>query len=111
MLGPLNVRADGTHVFAAPIASGHVLMISLSDVGFFARYSFDNRALVSGKDLEIASALVGLNELVETFQRVTGEKAVARRLTVDQWFDNFTDSGLVAGDGGEGTVSFKENFT
>ena len=99
MFGPLNVRADGTHVFAAPIGSGHIPMIALSDIGFFARYSFDNRALVSGKELEVVSAMVSLDELVETFCRVTGEKAVARRLTIEEWFENFTDSDrLVASD-------------
>ena len=59
MFGPHNKRADGTYVFSTPIGQGHVPMIALSDLGFFARYSFDHRAEVSGKDLEVASDWVG----------------------------------------------------
>ncbi|KAI5116170.1 hypothetical protein M0805_004986 [Coniferiporia weirii] len=95
MFGPLTRRADGTAIFASPIGDGHVAMIALSDLGFFARYSFDHRAEVSGKDLEVASQMVhwdGPDGLVETFKRVTGQKAVFVRQTVDQWMDNFTDT-------------------
>ena len=33
MLGPVNKRADGTYVFAAPIGDGHIPMVTLADVG------------------------------------------------------------------------------
>lgn len=65
-------------------------MIALSDLGFFARYSFDNPERVSGKDLEVASEMVGWDYLVETFTRVTGQKAVVVNQTIDEWFENFT---------------------
>ena len=58
MFGPIGQRADGTFVFASPIGDGHVCMIALEDLGFFARYAFDHRAAVSGKDLEVASEWV-----------------------------------------------------
>lgn len=112
MFGPLHQRADGTFVFASPIGNGRVPMIALSDVGYFARYSFDHRAEVSTKDLEVASQMVSWPELVETFQRVTGEKAVFKPLSLDQWFDLFEGVDRpVFNEGKQGDTSFRKNFS
>ena len=106
-------RADGTYVFAAPIGGGHVPMIALSDLGYFARYTFDNRELTSGKDLEVASEMVGWEHLVATFQKVTGKKAVAVYQTIDEWMANFKGTELpvayerTPGDG----LTWKKNFS
>ena len=114
MLGPLSRRADGTFVFASPVGDGHVPMIALRDLGFFARYTFDNRSLVSGRDLEVASRMVrwdGPDGLVETFRRVTGLKAVYVRQTVEAWVQNFVNTARpLAADNAEG-VTWKENFS
>ncbi|KAJ7707753.1 NAD(P)-binding protein [Mycena rosella] len=88
--GPLNKRADGTFVFATPVGDGYIPMIALRDIGFWARWTFDHRSETSAKDLEIASEMVQIGKLVETFTRVTGKPAVYKRLTIDQWWDNFT---------------------
>ena len=72
MFGPIGNRADGTAVFAAPIQDGHIPMIALEDLGFFARYAFDNRAIVSGHDLEVATDWVSWDTLIATFTKVTG---------------------------------------
>ena len=85
-LGPMTRRDDGTYVFAFPTDKGRLPLMSLKDIGFFARYTFDNRAAVSGQDLEVASDIVTLDEVVETFKKVTGKKAVAVHLTIDEWF-------------------------
>ncbi|EKM60592.1 uncharacterized protein PHACADRAFT_203765 [Phanerochaete carnosa HHB-10118-sp] len=114
MLGPLFRRADGTFVFAFPTDLGHVPMVSLKDIGFFARYSFDNRAEVSGKDLEIASEMATLDNTVGTFKKVTGLPAVAVHLTVEEWFRNWknTDWPLARERKyGDGSTTWKENFT
>ncbi|KAI5117439.1 hypothetical protein M0805_007009 [Coniferiporia weirii] len=118
MFGPLKQRADGTFVFASPIGNGHVPMIALSDIGFFARYSFDHRTEVSGKDLEVASQMVGWDGpdgVVETFKRVTGQKAVFVRQTIDEWMNNFvgTDQKPVAGDVSVevGGTTWRKNFS
>ncbi|KAH8116911.1 NAD(P)-binding protein [Phellopilus nigrolimitatus] len=115
MFGPLAQRADGTFVFASPIGDGRMPMIALSDIGFFARYSFDHRAEVSGKDLEITSQMVGWDGpdgVVETFKRVTGQKAVFVRQTIDEWMDNFTGTDMPVGvDTREGSTTWKKNFT
>ena len=89
MFGPLNQRSDGTYVFATPVGSGHVPMIALSDLGYFARYTFDHRAETSGQELEIASDVVGWNYLAKTFMKVTGKKAQVVDQTLDEWFANF----------------------
>ncbi|KAI5117438.1 hypothetical protein M0805_007008 [Coniferiporia weirii] len=115
MFGPLTQRADGTFVFASPIGDGHVPMIALSDLGFFARYSFDHRTEVSGKDLEIASQMVGWDGpdgLVETFKRVTGQKAVYVRQTIDEWMNNFKGTDRpVARELGKGSTTWRKNFS
>ncbi|KIY44851.1 NAD(P)-binding protein [Fistulina hepatica ATCC 64428] len=89
MFGPLNRRQDGTFVFASSIADGHVNMIALKDLGYFARYTFDHRAETSGKNLEVASDIVGWNYLVDTFKKVTGLPAVYKRQSMDEWWENF----------------------
>ncbi|KAF8585889.1 NAD(P)-binding protein [Ramaria rubella] len=89
MFGPLNKRSDGTLVFASPVGDGHVPMVSLKDLGFFARYIFDHPHETSAQDLEIVSECVGWDHLVSTFVKVTGQKAVFVRQTLPEWFDNF----------------------
>ncbi|KAH9948542.1 NAD(P)-binding protein [Amylocystis lapponica] len=115
MFGPLNRRADGTFVFASPVGDGHVPMIALSDIGFFARYAFDNRALTSAQDLEVTSDVVGWDDLVRTFTKVTGQKAVYLRMTPEEWFENFkgVDAPVAneRGPQGDGSTTWAENFS
>ncbi|KIY49157.1 NAD(P)-binding protein [Fistulina hepatica ATCC 64428] len=82
MFGPLNMRADGTVVFASGVGDGHVAMIALDDLGWWARYTFDHREETSGRELEITSDMVGWEDLVKTFTKVTGMPAVFRRQTI-----------------------------
>lgn len=113
MFGPLTRRANGTYVFAAPIGEGHVPMVALSDIGFFARYTFDHRELTSAKDLEITSDMVNWDYLVSTFEKVTGKKAVAVKQTVDEWMANFVNTDLPVAyekQPGQG-MTWKQNFT
>jgi hypothetical protein len=113
MFGPHGRRDDGTYVFASPIGEGHIPMVALSDIGFFARYSFDNRALVSGKDLEIASDWVGWDYLVETFIKVTGQKAVYLYQPFDEWVGSFERADAPLANErptGDGSTTWKQNF-
>ncbi|CAF1103937.1 unnamed protein product [Didymodactylos carnosus] len=50
-----RIKEDGTRVFAVPLGKGHIPIVSVDDIGYFARYIFDNRSATSAKDLEIAS--------------------------------------------------------
>lgn len=115
MFGPLRKREDGTYVFATPIGDGHVPMISVQDIGYFARYSFDHRKEVSGKDLKVASQLVtwdGPDGLVDTFRRVTGKKAIFKHQTIEEWMNNFRGTDKPVGqDTGKGSTTWKANFT
>ncbi|KAI1785920.1 nmrA-family protein [Ganoderma leucocontextum] len=114
VFGPLKQRDDGTYVFASPIRSGHVPMIALEDLGFFARYIFDHRGELSGRELEVASDYVGWEYLVETFRKVTGKKAEWVPLGVEQWMALFehTDVPVHAEERGKpGATTFKENFS
>ena len=115
MFGPINKRGDGTYVFASPIGDGRAPMTALSDIGYFARYSFDHREEVSGKDLKVATQMVGWDGpdgVVETFKRVTGKKAVFKRQTIEEWMNNWIGTDRpVAYDTAKGTTSWKKNFT
>ena len=113
MFGPLNRRADGTYVFAAPIGEGRMPMIALSDLGYFARYTFDNLSLTSGKELKVTSDMVTMHDIVEAFQKVTGKKAVAVERSIEDWFDLFegVDNPLAnERPFGDGSITWKENF-
>ncbi|KAJ2921704.1 hypothetical protein H1R20_g15393, partial [Candolleomyces eurysporus] len=61
-------------------------MIALSDLGWWVRYTLNNRETTSDRELQIASDWVSWDYLVQTFQEVTGEKAIFRRLSMDEWF-------------------------
>lgn len=115
MFGPLYQRKDGTYVFASPIENGHVNMTALSDLGFWARYTFDHRAETSAKDLEIASDIVGWDYLVETFTKVTGQPAVFIHQSLDEWWNNFVGVDKpVANERGvedDGSTTTRQNFS
>ncbi len=68
-LSPI-ILSDGRRVFASPVGQGHLPMINLDDLGFYARYMFDHRKEFEGRDLEVSSEHVGWNQLVKTFTKV-----------------------------------------
>ena len=109
MFGPVK-RPDGTFVFAAPMGDGHVPMIALADIGFFARYAFDHRALTSGQELKVASEVVGWEDVASAFTKVTGHPAVFKRLSIEGWMDLFDEATLQTPFGG-GPLTFEENFS
>jgi len=115
MFGPVNRRPDGTFVFATPIGNGHIPMIALSDLGFFARYTFDHRVETSGRELEIASDWVDWGYLTETFSTTVRQKAIIVHQSMDEWFGNFegVDRPVAneLGDYAEGMTTWKENFS
>ncbi|KAF8261252.1 NAD-P-binding protein [Lactarius quietus] len=77
-----------------------------------SRYTFDNRAETSGKNLEIASEWVSWEHLVATFTKVTGHKAVYNRETLEEWLSHTENAEKpVAAEGAPGSTSWGENFT
>ncbi|KAI0044148.1 NAD-P-binding protein [Auriscalpium vulgare] len=112
IMGPLNLRDDGTVVFAAPIENGKAPLIALADVGYFARYTFDHREATSAQELEVVSETVGWDQLVETFTKVTGHKAVFKRQTIEEWLRNYADPERpVAADAAPGSTTWGQNFS
>jgi uncharacterized protein YbjT (DUF2867 family) len=85
-------QSDGSFLWALPLGQGHVPVIALSDFAYFTRYIFDNPSEVSGVNLEIASEMVTLPDLVQTFEKVTGKKGVYRDISLDQYFSNLPPS-------------------
>lgn len=113
MFGPLNRRPDGTYVFAAPLGEGRMPMIALPDLGYFARYTFDHRSITSGQELKITSDMVTMHDIVEAFQKVTGNKAVAVDRSINNWFDLFegVDNPLANERPiGDGSITWRDNF-
>ncbi|TFK74369.1 nmrA-family protein [Pluteus cervinus] len=114
LCGPLNKRQDGTVIFASPIGDGCMPMIALSDLGWWVRYTLDHRRETSGRDLQIASDMVGWDYLVETFTRVTGQPAIHKRLTLDEWFaclDGVHRPVANEKQAGDGSTTVQESFS
>jgi hypothetical protein len=110
VLGPVE-RGD-TFVFNSPIGDGHMPLIALEDLGFFARYTFDHRKETSTRNLEIATEMVGWEHLVATFKKVTGKNAVYNRENLEEWLSKMQNADKpVAAEGGPGSTTWAENFT
>ncbi|KAF8191659.1 NAD-P-binding protein [Mycena galopus ATCC 62051] len=114
-VGPFNVRADGTRVFASQMEDGKMSMMTLKDVGFWTRWIFDHRAETSGQDLNVASDMLDWDTLVATFTRVTGFPAVHLRLAPEDWWSYFigaeTTPMASTATRGDGSTTVKENYT
>ncbi|TRM68600.1 hypothetical protein BD626DRAFT_565424 [Schizophyllum amplum] len=90
--GPLHRTADDVSVFALPLGEGHIPMIALTDLAWWARYAFDQPALTAGKELRIASDVVSGKRLAQVFAAVSGERAVYLPLSAEEWFACMKDA-------------------
>jgi hypothetical protein len=108
-VGPFNVRADGTRVFASQMEDGKLSMMTLKDVGFWTRWIFDDQ------DLNVASDMLDWDTLVATFTRVTGHPAVHLRLAREEWWSYFIDADVTpmasTAVRGDSSTTVKENYT
>ncbi|KAA1467692.1 NAD-P-binding protein [Dentipellis sp. KUC8613] len=109
-LGPTR-REDGTFVFTAPIGNGHVPMIALKDLGWWARYTFDHRQLVSGRVISIASDMVDWPYLVKTFTKVTGKKAVFQPVSIEQAMAQAPNPDRPAASNGIDSMTWRQSFS
>jgi NmrA-like family len=78
-----KILDDGTRVFAAPLAKGHIPIITLSDLGHFARY---------------------------IFTEVTGLPAIYQPVTYPQWLAAHPWKDAPAAVEDPGGMSFADNF-
>ncbi|KAF8317458.1 NAD(P)-binding protein [Clavulina sp. PMI_390] len=98
-LGPVNVRDDGTHVFALPVrADSRIPFQSREDIGWWVRYIFDHPEETTGKEIGHVSGWVTIPQVAETFTRVTGEEATFFEIPMDEYFQYFTGPFPVARD-------------
>ena len=105
-----KILDDGTRVFAAPLGKGHVPIITLPDLGYFARYIFDHPAETAGKNLEVASDYLAWADLAAAFTKVTGLPAIYRPVSYPEWLAAHPwKDAPVAVDDPTGT-SFADNF-
>ncbi|KAI0784293.1 NAD-P-binding protein [Abortiporus biennis] len=114
MFGPVNRRADGTFVFATPGGNARIPLIALSDLGYYARYTFDHRRETSGQELEVVSDMVSWDHLASAFTTVTGQKAVVLYQTIDEWMANLVnvDKPLASERKvPDGSTTWRQNFT
>lgn len=89
-------------------------MIALEDLGWWTRYSLLNREATSGKDLQVCSDYVGWDYLAETFTKVTGQPAVHKRLTLDEWFECMSGHDRpIANEkqAGDGSTTIRQSFS
>ncbi|KAF5373380.1 hypothetical protein D9757_009747 [Collybiopsis confluens] len=73
-------------VFDIPTKNGHIPMICLDDLGWWTRYIFDHLPETSGKELKCASEWITMDEVVDTFVRVTGIPAIRKQISLDEFW-------------------------
>lgn len=73
---------------------GNMTLTALDDIGWWARYIFDNAPSTTGKNHEIASEPTNFPHIVETFKRVTGLPAEYEALSMDDYFKHFNGNGI-----------------
>lgn len=89
---------------------GSIPLIALDDIGWWARYIFDNAPSTMGKNFEIASEPSNFPHIVETFRRVTGLPAEYEALSMDDYFSLWNGNEIpLASDDPEG-ISWEDNF-
>ncbi|KAF5373369.1 hypothetical protein D9757_009748 [Collybiopsis confluens] len=86
-----QIREKDTHkseplIFDIPTRNGHIPMISLDDLGWWSRYIFDHPPQTSGKELKVASEWITMDEVVETFVRVTGIPAIRAKIPTEEFW-------------------------
>lgn len=98
-------------MWALPLGDGHIPIIALQDLGFFARWVFDNPSETSGKDVQVASHRASGKDIVEAFTRVTGKPAVYIPLSLDEYFGSFRGADAPVAPSAPQGLTFRQNFT
>ncbi|KIK59329.1 hypothetical protein GYMLUDRAFT_44690 [Collybiopsis luxurians FD-317 M1] len=86
MLGPHSQRENGAIVFDIPTKDGLIPMISLDDIAWWTRYTFDHLPETSGQELKIATEILSIDQVVEIFARVTGIPAVRKHISMEEYW-------------------------
>ncbi|TFY74768.1 hypothetical protein EWM64_g9244 [Hericium alpestre] len=86
-------------------------LIALKDVGFWARWTFDNREASSGKRLDVASQMVTWSDIVVAFTKVTDKKAIFQPVSLDEWFSHIQNPDRPVAHDGINSMSYRQNFS
>ncbi|KAJ6115461.1 hypothetical protein N7486_001239 [Penicillium sp. IBT 16267x] len=105
-----------TMVFTAPLGTGKCPLIYLEDYGAYAKWLFDRPAQSNGLVLHVATEDISWEHLASAFTEVTGQKAVYRDVTLDEYFKlGILDPDKIIGhstDSRDPTLlTYRENFT
>lgn len=106
----------GTMVFTAPLGGGKCPLIYLEDYGAYARWMFDRPAQSNGLELHVATEDISWKNLAYAFTEVTGQKAVYKDVTLDEYFKlGILDPTVKVGHSTDPTdstlLTYRENFT
>ncbi|XHF97084.1 hypothetical protein AWENTII_000687 [Aspergillus wentii] len=87
MLRPFPDPGDpGTLVFAAPLGTARCPLIHLEDYGWYARWIVGHPTRSNGLNLHVATEDIGWKDLAVAFTEFTGQKAVYKDVTLDEYF-------------------------
>src|SRR5262249_31787934 len=95
---------------ARPLGKGHIPIMPLPDLGYFARYISDHPAETAGKNLEVASDYLAWSDLAAAFTKATGLPAIYQPVTYEQWLAAHPMKDAPVAGGGPGGMSFSDNF-
>ena len=88
--GRLAPRQDpsnpGTWVFSLPLGTAKCPLIDLDDYGRYARWVFDTPERSNGMELHVATEDIAWKDLVAAFAEISGQKAVYKDTTLDEYF-------------------------
>jgi hypothetical protein len=98
--------------------NGKIPLIALEDVGHFSLWLLDHPEESTGLQLKVATDEVSFDDIVATFQKVTGKQGRHEHLSLDEWLPlgepfpgapaNWSAGPHAHRD--ESTMTFKENF-
>jgi hypothetical protein len=74
------------HIFKAAIGTGYVPFFELAQYGRYTRWIFDNPSRSVGKTISVASYATNLQDIVDAFEKVTGERAKGESVSFDDWW-------------------------
>ncbi|KAH7385050.1 hypothetical protein BKA64DRAFT_748520 [Cadophora sp. MPI-SDFR-AT-0126] len=114
---PEVVAGEEVMVFKAPVGDGKPPFIYLKDLGRYARWIVENPEESRGLNLRIATESVGWDDIAKAFSEVTGQKAIFKDVTLDEYFASgaFPDAdakvGHSVGHDDETLQTYRQNFS
>ena len=73
-------------MFAAPLGDGCIPFADVAAYGHYTRWIFDHPEQSVGRRLSIPTYPTSLASIAEAFTKTTGKQAIAKDITLDQWF-------------------------